>query len=319
MAINQSQVDHIISAASADDPEVKLQNLQDEVDLLKKSVKKLLIDLRERLNETENPFIVSAMLHNTADTAPQLPTVKPGDANAAQKSDTTAEPAKQENTNTNTQSAPASTEAAAAGQPDSAAADGTAAQNGMLPLGVGSLNAGDNGTGLAIAGVGGNLPADQHQVMNLAMLKKQIADIEKNAMGVPDYTEPQDRPKLQRLHSLFEWVSRMVNKYGHDRLLIMIDTYCYMRYVTEDVSKQVKELSKLMPDSIGDVHEISSEEFVAELYVLNRIISPEDSSLDREMIEVLIDKKDQKEPGMLIPDITDPQSDEDWIKMLERV
>ena len=307
MAINQSQVDHIISAASADDPEVKLQNLQDEVDLLKKSVKKLLIDLRERLNETENPFIVSAMLHNTADTAPQLPTVKPGEANAAAPNTDTAaaEPAKQENTNTNTQSAPAtpaSPDVAAAGQPDSAAADGTAAQNGMLPLGV-----------------GGNLPADQHQVMNLAMLKKQIADIEKNAMGVPDYTEPQDRPKLQRLHSLFEWVSRMVNKYGHDRLLIMIDTYCYMRYVTEDVSKQVKELSKLMPDSIGDVHEISSEEFVAELYVLNRIISPEDSSLDREMIEVLIDKKDQKEPGMLIPDLTDPQSDEDWIKMLERV
>lgn len=312
MAINQSQVDHIISAASADDPEVKLQNLQDEVDLLKKSVKKLLIDLRERLNETENPFIVSAMLHNSADAAPQLPTVKPGDANAAQKSDTTAEPAKQEDTNTNTQSATASTEVAVPGQTDSLQNPETA-QGGMVPVG-------DNGTGLAISGVvGGNLPADPNAAMNLAMLKKQIADIEKNAMGVPDYTEPQDRPKLQRLHSLFEWVSRMVNKYGHDRLLIMIDTYCYMRYVTEDVSKQVKELSKLMPDSIGAVHEISSEEFVAELYVLNRIISPEDSSLDREMIEVLIDKKDQKEPGMLIPDITDQQSEEDWIKMLERV
>jgi hypothetical protein len=312
MAINQSQVDHIISAASADDPEVKLQNLQDEVDLLKKSVKKLLIDLRERLNETENPFIVSAMLHNSADAAPQLPTVKPGDANAAQKSDTTAEPAKQEDTNTNTQSATASTEVAVPGQSDSLQNPETA-QGGMVPVG-------DNGTGLAISGVvGGNLPADPNAAMNLAMLKKQIADIEKNAMGVPDYTEPQDRPKLQRLHSLFEWVSRMVNKYGHDRLLIMIDTYCYMRYVTEDVSKQVKELSKLMPDSIGAVHEISSEEFVAELYVLNRIISPEDSSLDREMIEVLIDKKDQKEPGLLIPDITDQQSEEDWIKMLERV
>ena len=312
MAINQSQVDHIISAASADDPEVKLQNLQDEVDLLKKSVKKLLIDLRERLNETENPFIVSAMLHNSADAAPQLPTVKPGDANAAQKSDNTAEPAKQEDTNTNTQSATASTEVAVPGQSDSLQNPETA-QGGMVPVG-------DNGTGLAISGVvGGNLPADPNAAMNLAMLKKQIADIEKNAMGVPDYTEPQDRPKLQRLHSLFEWVSRMVNKYGHDRLLIMIDTYCYMRYVTEDVSKQVKELSKLMPDSIGAVHEISSEEFVAELYVLNRIISPEDSSLDREMIEVLIDKKDQKEPSMLIPDITDQQSEEDWIKMLERV
>jgi hypothetical protein len=37
------------------------------------------------------------------------------------------------------------------------------------------------------------------------------------------------------------------------------------------------------------------------------------------MIEVLIDKKDQKEPGMLIPDIADQQSEEDWIKMPERV
>ena len=62
MAVNQSQVDHILSTASADDPEVKLQNLQDEVDLLKKSVKKLLIDLRERMNEMDNPFIISSGL-----------------------------------------------------------------------------------------------------------------------------------------------------------------------------------------------------------------------------------------------------------------
>ena len=60
MSINQSQVDHIISSASVDDPEVKLQNLQDEVDLLKKSVKKLLIDIRERMNELENPFILAS-------------------------------------------------------------------------------------------------------------------------------------------------------------------------------------------------------------------------------------------------------------------
>ncbi|MFA5395781.1 MAG: hypothetical protein WC346_07205, partial [Methanogenium sp.] len=61
MAVNQSQVDHIISSASADDPEVRLQSLQDEVDLLKKSIKRLLIDIRERMNELENPFIVASM------------------------------------------------------------------------------------------------------------------------------------------------------------------------------------------------------------------------------------------------------------------
>ena len=56
MAVNQSQVDHIITAASEDDPEVKLQNLEREVDLIKTSIKRLLMDIRERMNELENPF-----------------------------------------------------------------------------------------------------------------------------------------------------------------------------------------------------------------------------------------------------------------------
>ena len=60
MAVNQSQVDHIITAASEDDPEVKLQNLEREVDLIKTSIKRLLMDIRERMNELENPFTISA-------------------------------------------------------------------------------------------------------------------------------------------------------------------------------------------------------------------------------------------------------------------
>ena len=59
MAVNQSQVDHIITAASEDDPEVKLQNLEREVDLIKTSIKRLLMDIRERMNELENPFTLA--------------------------------------------------------------------------------------------------------------------------------------------------------------------------------------------------------------------------------------------------------------------
>ncbi len=61
MAVNQSQVDHIITAASEDDPEVKLQNLEREVDLIKTSIKRLLMDIRERMNELENPFTLTAV------------------------------------------------------------------------------------------------------------------------------------------------------------------------------------------------------------------------------------------------------------------
>ena len=62
MAINQAQVDHIISTASADDPEVRMQRLQDDVDLIKKSIKKLLIDIRDRMNELENPFVLGSQI-----------------------------------------------------------------------------------------------------------------------------------------------------------------------------------------------------------------------------------------------------------------
>ena len=66
MAVNQSQVDHIITAASEDDPEVKLQNLEREVDLIKTSIKRLLMDIRERMNELDNPFTLTAPVAGAA-------------------------------------------------------------------------------------------------------------------------------------------------------------------------------------------------------------------------------------------------------------
>ena len=60
MAVNPAQADPVRTAASEDDPEVKLQNLEREVDLIKTSIKRLLVDIRERMNELENPFTLPA-------------------------------------------------------------------------------------------------------------------------------------------------------------------------------------------------------------------------------------------------------------------
>src|SRR5512136_3019355 len=83
MAVNQSQVDHIITAASEDDPEVKLQNLEREVDLIKTSIKRLLIDIRERMNELENPF---TLVTTGTSGAPSSPKTASHDAEEAKKS-----------------------------------------------------------------------------------------------------------------------------------------------------------------------------------------------------------------------------------------
>lgn len=267
MAVNQSQVDHILSTASADDPEVKLQNLQDEVDLLKKSVKKLLIDLRERMNEMENPFIVSP--HS-------LPAVEMPEKN--------------------TEELPESQEEIEKGFENEEDADKTTNEYPEIKE-----------------------PVLKSKEDILSDLQERYEEIQARALPLPIETIPSERPRLQKLHQLFEWISRMVKKYGHDRLDIMTGTYHEMGYITDDAYRQINEIARLMPESIGEFHEISSEEFVSELYLLNRILIPEDSSLDREMIEVIMEKKETEVINTKKESEEDSGYEEDWIELLEKV
>jgi len=55
-----------------------------------------------------------------------------------------------------------------------------------------------------------------------------------------------------------------------------------------------------MQTSIGELHEIKADEFVSELYELNHILNPSDSTLDRDMIEVLMEKREGKEEQKLL-------------------
>ena len=58
ISMNQPQGEApTVAAPSAGDTDVKLLKLQDEMDLVKTSIKKLLIDIRDRLNEKDNPFL----------------------------------------------------------------------------------------------------------------------------------------------------------------------------------------------------------------------------------------------------------------------
>ncbi len=277
MAVNQSQVDHILSTASADDPEVKLQNLQDEVDLLKKSVKKLLIDLRERMNEMDNPFIIATALPPVA----ELPG-KTDDKIAEIPQPEIEEELEEPLEKPVTQKERKKEKEAGYSKEERTAA-----------------------------------PEEDEKV--LSDLMQRYEEIRTTAMPVPSGTKPSERPRLQKLHQLFEWVSRMVKKYGHDRLEIMTGTYQKMGYISDEACRQINEMARLMPESIGDFHEISSEEFVSELYLLNRILIPEDSSLDREMIEVIMDKKENVESDTKKELKEDSASEEDWIELLEKI
>jgi hypothetical protein len=277
MAINQAQVDHIITTASADDPEVQMQRLQDDVDLIKKSIKKLLIDIRDRMNEVENPFVFGSQI--------------PGDRPVSQR----------ESVAEKTGSAPVQQP-----EPQVQAPPAQLPQPPAAPVPVQEPPA----PALSMAAVSDKLVADEQL---LRTLQKQMEG-EKQPSA-----DANEKLRLQKIHRLFDWTGRMVKKYGHDRLEIMIESYTAMGYISKDACAQVKEITRLMPESLGESHDISSNAYVSELYVLNRILDPGDQSLDRDMIEVLMDKRTAPGKGKEIKDIREKDAGEDWIDMLERI
>jgi hypothetical protein len=133
----------------------------------------------------------------------------------------------------------------------------------------------------------------------LALLKSQIAAPFKPASSLPA-TQPQanEKLRLQKVYKLFKWTHQSVRKFGHDRLEIMLESYRVMGYISKESADEIREISRLMPANLGEEHEVGPDEFVSELYALNRILTPNDTSLDRDMIEVMMEQR-QQEPGVL--------------------
>jgi hypothetical protein len=107
----------------------------------------------------------------------------------------------------------------------------------------------------------------------------------------PPVTPASEKLHLQKVYKLFKWTQQAVKKIGHDRLEIILESYRAMGYITKESCDEIREISRLMPANLGEEHEVGPDEFVADLYALNRILSPNDTSLDRDMIEVMMEQR----------------------------
>ena len=260
MAVNQSQVDHIITAASEDDPKVKLQNLEREVDLIKTSIKRLLIDIRERMNEMENPFTIAAT------GVPAVPSAAALEADVAQKSAMEAREAALEARESRLEAAKAKMEYDTAKD--------------KFPLSTERA---------------GSQPEDNRHIIDdqlLSVMRSQAGMPQRPAfIPHPPLAPTTEKLHLQKVYKLFKWTQQAVKKIGHDRLEIILESYRAMGYITKESCDEIREISRLMPANLGEEHEVGPDEFVSDLYALNRILSPNDTSLDRDMIEVMMEQR----------------------------
>jgi hypothetical protein len=325
MAVNQSQVDHIITAASEDDPEVKLQNLEREVDLIKTSIKRLLMDIRERMNELENPFtLVATGQAGTAGSSAPAQAAADAEVDEARKSALEAREAALD---------------ARESQLDATKAKLESEKKGEIPV-------------AKPESIRPTVSEEMHAIdeQMLALLRAQTGIPPKSApvaapAPVPAPAAPVTPPepaneklRLQKVYKLFKWTSQAVKKFGHDRLEIMLESYRAMGYITRESTDEIREISRLMPANLGDEHEVGPDEFVAELYALNRILSPSDTSLDRDMIEVMMEKRQAEPvkreihvpaverpdfPGSALRDnlrlVRKKEKDEEWMNLPDRI
>jgi hypothetical protein len=268
MAVNQAQVDHIITAASEDDPEVKLQNLEREVDLIKTSIKRLLMDIRERMNELENPFTLTVPGTGGAAAGPGSAAGVDADAKEAQKSALEAKEAALD---------------ARESQMDATKAKMETELRQETPKKLPEYSP-------PPANEDKRILEDQM----LALLKSQ-AGISHKLTPPPSAQPPvNEKLRLQKAYKLFKWTNQSVRKFGHDRLEIMLESYRVMGYISKEAADEIREISRLMPANLGEEHEVGPDEFVSEIYALNRILTPNDTSLDRDMIEVMMEQRQQE-------------------------
>ena len=244
------------------DVDVKLLKLQEEMDLLKTSIKKLLIDIRDRLNEKDNPFLHPGITYNSG--------------NLFEEGKEEGPPADEK----------PEEEAVAGEEPG----EETGEEEIPAPKSV------------------------QEELAHMLSRNGKIPPLP------PASSKAGEKLRLRKIHRLFGWTSKIINRYGHDRLEILLQAYTSMGYLTEEMAGQIREVGRLLPASLGELHVIGPDEFVSELYILNRIVDPRDNTLDEDMIEVLMTHRIQSPLSAVPRKAGKSEGDQvfEWIDSMDR-
>jgi hypothetical protein len=260
ISMNQPQEEAPPAVPPSGDADVKLLKLQDEMDLLKTSIKKLLIDIRDRLNEKDNPFLRTGPF-------PSKPDMEAENSPAEEEKAEDAPP-----------------EDVPVPEPEEEA----------FPTTERTV---------------------QEELANMLRGKGKMPPVSPFASQ-----KTGEKLRLRKVHRLFGWTSKIINRYGHDRLEILLQAYTSMGYLTDDLAGQIREIGRLLPASLGELHVIGPDEFVSELYILNRILDPKDNTLDEDMIEVLMTHRIQSPVPMAHKKTATKESDQvfEWIDSMDR-
>ncbi|MBE8539193.1 hypothetical protein [Geoglobus acetivorans] len=264
--IDESVVDDILKTAEADTPEGKLEKLEKEVDLIKGSIKKLLIDIRETLNNIENPFQnLQSLAEGLGYAASQAPPpqqiqIIPGKPLEEQMEEETQEGEK-----------PAEEEVSVdhAGGVNEGMGFNKSVQNGFTSQ---------------------DKPESEENIKGGEFIGMEVVQPEFGALeGAGKDTIFADKKLLKYdIEVLFEimgWVRGMLEKYNIESLKLMLRIFESAGYIKEETAEFVSQIADLI------VMNDNFEEIVFELYRLYKILYPDDRTIDSKVLSLILDRK----------------------------
>lgn len=261
MEVDQAAIDEILASAEADTPESRIDKLEKELDVLKGSVKKLLLDLRETLNNLENPF---QNLQNLAEGAlpamHQQPPVQQIQVVPAQ----VPEPKPPEPEESEKKSEEEIPEEPEIGEEEDF---------------VGDLGSQDYGK--EVVPEEGGIVSRQVEVYEG---KKEKA-APKAAMMKKKEPELFIKYDIETLFNLMEWVKGMLEKYTIDSLRIMLEIFESAGYISDEAKDFVVKIAELIALNDG------FEDMLLELYRLHKLMNPGDTSMDSKLLNLKLEKK----------------------------
>lgn len=253
MTVDQSVVDEILAKAAEDTEEGRLEKLEKEVETLKGSIKRLLLDLRETMNRLENPF---ANLQSLAEanivpqSAPQIqivPTSIP-------------EPEKKEEKEEKAQEVEEKSEEKKEEKKPDVRSEEDKKVNKMEKIE-------ERGKDMITLPVE-PLPEKKEE-------KSEIADLFKGTKGRMDF---------MTLFNLMEWVHSMVSKHSYDAFKLMLEVFEMTGYINSNTKDLIMKLADLVKIN-------GTKEVLIELYLLNKVFNPNDRSMDSDLLSLLLKKR----------------------------
>ncbi|MGA9141019.1 MAG: FlaD/FlaE family flagellar protein [Methanocella sp.] len=278
--MDQSAINKIIMDASEEDPSKKVEKLEKEVMIIKGSIKKLIVDIREQMNNAENPFLNIQQL--------QMPPQAPISSEDLDKLEEAEKAGQDEEEQEAKKPSPKDKKRKKPSAKDPEEEElGDDCEDHSHP---------DEETAdLQVPRQQGLSRRDLEMISEFEEQKKMLEAMKsKTSAGGPASLTGTRRIDPFTMNQIMDWTRMMLRKNGSERMKDLLEMYVSTGYISEETRAIIQRMSKLMEsEPTRPPKRLDIKECVSDLYTLYVILNPGDKDLDSKMLTVLLNPEDK--------------------------